>query len=186
MQSSKWHAHKVHGRDKVLREIEKRANAYGEAVVRDIRGVMHDYEVDMYRLVLMIGKRYGMEPAFEIMSDTVAEKRLRWVAQTTDELQLTGTVLEQGLDLYCKYFNLGADSFQIMEQDDARVLFRRKDYIDAIATACDTLGLDVIEVNNKVYARTMNLMFASLDINLTNTVLEYGDGWYVEVIEEAS
>jgi hypothetical protein len=144
---------------------------------------MHDYEVDMYRLVLSIGKHYGMDRAYEIMSETVADKRLRWLDQVKAELDHAGTDVENGLGLYRKYFRLTDDSFQILEQAEERVLFRRKDYIDAIAYACDVLGLDVIEVNNKVYARTMNLMFQRAGLALKNVVLEYRGGWYDEVIE---
>jgi len=183
METVKWQKQKVLGRDEVLRDIQKRANAYGETVVQDVRAVMHDYEVDMYRLVLSIGKHYGIDNAYEIMGETVAAKRLRWVEQVKAELDLTGPEIESGLGLYRKYFKLTDDSLQILEQTDARVVFRRKDYIDAIAYACDVLGLDVIEVNNKVYARTMDLMFKKIDLNLKNTVLEYHDGWYDEMIE---
>jgi len=183
METVKWQKQKVLGRDEVLRDIQKRANAYGETVVKDVRAVMHDYEVDMYRLVLSIGRHYGMDQAYTIMSETVADKRLRWVEQVKARLNLTGTEIEHGLDLYHKYFKLTDDSFQILEHTEERVIFKRKDYIDAIGYTCDVLGLDVIEVNNKVYARTMDLMFQKIDLNLKNTVLEYHDGWYVEVIE---
>ncbi len=186
METVKWQAQKVTGRDEVLRDIEKRANAYRESVVKDIRGVMHDYEVDMYRLVLSIGKRYGMETAYAIMSDTVADKRLRWLEQVKNELTLAGTEVEKGLEVYRMYFKLGEGSFQILEQTGEKVVFKRKDYIDAIAYACDVLGLDVIEVNNNVYARTMNLMFQRLDLALTNTVIQYQAGWYDEMIEIGS
>ena len=183
MGAVKWQTQKVHGRDEVLRDIERRANAYSGTVVQDVRAVMHDYEVDMYRLVLSIGKHYGMDRAYEIMSETVADKRLRWLDQMKAELDLSGTEVENGLELYRKYFRLTDDSFQILEQAEERVVFRREDYIDAIAYACEVLGLDVIEVNNKVYARTMNLMFQRAGLDLKNVVLEYHDGWYNEVIE---
>jgi len=183
MEAVKWQTQKVHGRDEVLRDIERRANSYSDTVVQDVRAVMHDYEVDMYRLVLSIGKHYGIDRAYEIMSDTVAEKRLRWLDQVKAELDLSRTEVENGLGLYRKYFRLADDSFQLMEQTEERVVFRRKDYIDAIAYACDVLGLDVIEVNNKVYARTMNLMFQRINADLRNVVLAYHDGWYDEMIE---
>jgi len=183
MATTKWQAQKVHGRDEVLRDIQKRANAYGETVVQDVRAVMHDYEVDMYRLVLSIGKHYGVDKAYEIMSETVADKRLRWVEQVKAGLDLAGTDVEKGLDLYRKYFKLADDSFQVLEKTQEKVVFKRKDYIDAIAYACDVLGLDVIEVNNKVYARTMDLMFQRINLDLKNVVLAYHDGWYEEAIE---
>ena len=183
MGTTKWQTQKVQGRDEVLRDIERRANAYGDTVVQDVRAVMHDYEVDMYRLVLSIGKHHGMDQAYEIMSDTVADKRLRWLDQVRGGLALSGTEVENGLGLYRKYFRLTDDSFQLLELSEERVVFKRKDYIDAIAYACDVLGLDVIEVNNKVYARTMNMMFQRMGLDLRNVVLEYRDGWYDEVIE---
>lgn len=179
----KWQSKKVSGRDEVLRDIQQRANAYGESVVHDVRAVMQDYEVDMYRLVLSIGKRYGMDTAYEIMSDTVADKRLRWLEQIKADLDFSGGSVENGLGLYCKYFRLSDDSFHILEQSEGKVVFKRKDFIDAIAYACDVLGLDVIEVNNKVYARTMNLMFQKAGLGLINRVLAYHDGWYDETIE---
>ena len=182
MDSVIWQNQEVHGRDKVLRDIENRANAYSGKVVQDVRDVMHDYEVDMYRLVLSIGKHYGMDRAYEIMSDTVAQKRLKWLDQVMAELDPSGTELERGLNLYRTYFRLTEDSLQILEQTKERVVFKRKDYIDAIAYACGVLELDVIEVNNKVYARTMNLMFQRISLNLNNQVLKYQDGWYDEMI----
>jgi hypothetical protein len=184
MGTTKWETQKVQGRDEVLRDIQTRANQYSETVVRDVRTVMHDYEVDMYRLVLSIGNHYGMEKAYEIMSETVAVKRLRWLDQVKTELTLTGADVERGLEIYCKHFKLtDEDSFQILEQTQESVVFKRKDFIDAIAYACNVLGLDVIDVNNRVYARTMNLIFQGLNLNLTNTVLKYQDGWYDEMIE---
>jgi hypothetical protein len=184
MSTNKWETQKVRGRDEVLRDIHKRDTTHGETVVQDVRAVMHDYEVDMYRLVLSIGKHYGMDKAYEIMSETVADKRLRWLDQVRSELELTGTEVENGLGMYRKYFKLTEDSCQILEQTQERVVFKRNDFIDAIAYACDVLGLDVIEVNNKVYAQTMNLMFQRLNLDLKNRVLEYHDGWYDEVIEK--
>jgi hypothetical protein len=181
---TKWETQKVQGRDEVLRDIQTRADEYGKTVVRDLRSVMHDYEVDMYRLVLSIGNHYGMEAAYEIMCETVAVKRLRWLDQVKTELNLAGADVEQGLAMYRKYFKLtDDDSFCILEQTQEKVVFKRKDFIDAIAYACDVLGLDVIEVNNKVYARTTNLMFQKLDLDLINTVLKYQDGWYDEMIQ---
>jgi hypothetical protein len=182
MDSAAWHNQEVHGRDEVLREIEKRANAYGKSVVQDVREVMHDYEVDMYRLVLSFGKHYGMERAFEIMSETVAQKRLKWLDQVRADLDRSGSEVKRGLELYRKYFRLTDDSFKLLDQTDERVVFKRKDYIDAIAYACGVLGLDVIEVNNKVYAKTMNLMFQRIGLDLINEVLKYQDGWYEETI----
>ncbi len=183
MAGHKWQDQEVHGRDEVLQEIEIRANAYSSTVVQDARDIMHDYEVDMYRLVLSVGRHYGMDTAYEIMSDTVAEKRLRWLDQVMNELDLTGTEVEKGLGLYRHYFSLKDDGFRIIEQTPERVVFRRRDFVDAIAHACDVLGLDVIEVNNKVYARTMNMMFERINHGLSNVVLKYQDGWYDEMIE---
>ena len=127
MDTGKWEKLQVHGRDEVLRDIQKRANAYSETVVKDVRAVMHDYEVDMYRLVLSIGKHYGMDKAYEIMSETVADKRLRWVKQVKTELNLTGTEIEKGLELYRKYFRLTDDSFQILEQTKEPLMKKKTD-----------------------------------------------------------
>ena len=118
METVKWQTQKVHGRDKVLLDIENRANAYSETVVQDVRAVMHDYEVDMYRLVLSIGKRYGMDIAYEIMSDTVAEKRLKWLDQAIPDLNLTGTDIENGFVLYIKYFNPKEEDFKIITKTE--------------------------------------------------------------------
>ena len=183
METVKWEKQKVYGRDEVLRDIENRANAYSGTVVQDVRAVMHDYEVDMYRLVLAVGKHYGMDRAYEIMSETVAEKRLRWLDQVMPELELTGTEVEKGFNLFLKYFKLKADDFKITEQTNERVIFKRSDYVDAILHACRVLELDVIEVMNKVYARATNLMFEKINLALRHVILKYQDGLYEEIIE---
>ena len=183
METVKWQTQKVHGRDEVLRDIERRAHTYSDTVAHDVRAVMHDYEVDMYRLVLAVGKRYGMDTAYELMSDTVTEKRLRWLDQVMPGLEIAGTEVEKGLGLYLKYFRPKDDDFRIIEQTREKVVFKRKDFVDAIAHACDVLGLDVIEVNNKVYARAMNSMLARINPGLRHAVLTYHDGWYDEMIE---
>ena len=183
MAAAKWQAQKVHGRDEVLRDIEKRANVYSDMVVQDVRAVMHDYEVDMYRLVLAVGKHYGMDQAYEIMSETVTDKRLRWLNQVAGELKLVGTEVERGFGLYVSYFRPKDDDFQVTERSENRVVFRRKDFVNAIFHACDALGLDVVEVNNKVYARAMNHMLARINPGLRHVVLAFHDGWYDEMIE---
>lgn len=183
MENVKWQKQKVHGRDEVLRDIENRANAYSETVVQDVRAVMHDYEVDMYRLVMAVGKHFGMERAYEIMSETVAEKRLKWMDQALADFELAGTEVEKGLGLYLKYFQPKEADFKLVEQTKDRVLFQRKDFVNAIAHACNVLGLDVIEVNNKVYARAMNRMLERIDPGLRHHFLKFSDGWYDEMIE---
>jgi hypothetical protein len=184
MGAPRWESQKVQGRDEVLRDIQNRTNSHGEVVVQNVRSVMHDYEVDMYRLVLSIGKHYGMEKAYEIMSETVAVKRLKWLEQVKPDLALSGTDVEKGFEVYKKYFKLSDGNVQVLEKTKDRVVFKRNDFIDAIAYACEVLELDVIEVNNKVYAKTMDLIFQKLNLNLKNTVLEYHEGWYDEMIED--
>ncbi len=185
MKNGKWETQKVHGRDVVLRDIENRANAYSDTVVENVRAVMHDYEVDMYRLVLAVGNRYGMDKAYEIMSDTVAAKRLKWLDQVRPELQLAGTEVENGLELYLMYFRPKEEDFRLIEQTEDKAVFKRKDFVNAIANACNMLGLDVIEVNNKVYARAMNCMFEKINLNLNHVFINYQAGWYDEMIEKA-
>ena len=86
MGTSSWETQKVHGRDEVLRDIENRARANSDRVVQDVKDMMNDYEVDMYRLILAVGKRYGRDTAYEIMSETVADKRLKWLDQAMEWL----------------------------------------------------------------------------------------------------
>jgi hypothetical protein len=183
MEVINWQTQKVYGRDEVLRDIENYANEYSERVVQDVRTVMHDYEVDMYRLVLGIGKHYGMEKAYEIMSDTVVEKRLKWLDQNIPGLVFSGTDIERGLNLYLKYFNPKDSDFKIVEQTSEKVVFKRKDFVDAIFHACNILDLNVIEVNNKVYARAMNIMFGRVNLPVRYMFIQHQDGWYKEVIE---
>jgi hypothetical protein len=179
-----WATQKVSGRDAVLRDIEARAKANGERVVSDTRRVMYDFEIDLFRLVLRVGKRYGMDTAYEIMSEGVAEKRLRWLDQAMPKLQLSGTEVEKGLALYRAYFETRDDEFTLVELTSDRAVFRRKDYVNAIFQACDALGLDPVTVMNKVYAGPMTLMLSRAVPGLRNSVLKYdGDGWYEETIE---
>lgn len=178
-----WETQKVHGRDEVLRDIEKRAHGYGERVVQDVKDMMNDYEVDLYRLILAVGKRYGLDTAYEIMSETVIDKRLKWLDQAKDWLVLEGTDLEKGLKLFIGYFKPKAGELQIIEQTDCKVVFKRKEFVNAITHTCRVLGLDIIEVNNKIYARATNRMFERINPNLKHIVLNYQDGWYDEMIE---
>jgi hypothetical protein len=181
---SQWDKQKVQGRDEVLRDIEDRAKANSETVVQDVRNVIYDYETTIYRLLLRIGKRYGMDTAYEIMSEGVAERRLRWLDQAMPELKLSGTEVEKGLGLYRKYFGSRDEEFKVIELTKDKVVFKRKDYVNAIFHACDALGLDPVTVNNKVYAGPMTLMLARVIPGLKHSFLKYdGDGWYEEMIE---
>jgi hypothetical protein len=183
MNEERWEELKVHGRDEVLRDIEKRSKAYSERVVEDVRNMMNDYEVDIYRIIMAVGRRYGMDTAYEIMSDTVTEKRLKWFDQMIDEFALAGTDLEKGLDLYLKYFRPKEGEFEIIERSERRVVFKRREFVNAISHACKVLGLNLIEVNNKVYARATNFMFERINPRLKHVVLKYNNGWYEEMIE---
>jgi hypothetical protein len=183
MKPEAWKERKVYGRDEVLRDIEKRAIAHSERVVQDVKDMMNDYEVDLYRLILAVGKRYGMDTAYEIMSDTVIDKRLKWLDQARDGLHLEGTDLEKALGLYSKYLKVKEGEFRVIEKMGNRVIFKRKEYVNAISHTCAVLGLDLIEVNNKIYSRSTNFMFETINPRLKHVVLNYQDGWYEEMIE---
>ena len=182
--SRSWEKQKVQGRDEVLREFEKRAKANSDKIVQDMRNVIYDYETTIYRLLLRVGKRYGMDTAYEIMSEGIAERRLRWLDQVRPELKLSGTEVEKGVALYRKYFGSSDDEFKIIQLTKDKAIFRRKDYVNAIFHACDALGLDPVTVNNKVYAGPMTLVLAKAVPGLKHSFLKYdGDGWYQEMIE---
>lgn len=183
MKTAKWEESRVYGRDEVLRDIERRAKAYGERVVEDVLNMMKDYEVDIYRLILAVGDRYGRDTAYEIMSDTVTDKRLKWLDQNWDRLVHEGTDLDRGLDLFIKYFKLKEGNFEIIEKSGKRVVVRRKEFVNVISHACRVLGLDIVEVNNKIYARATNFMLERINPGLKHVVMEYDDGWYKEMIE---
>jgi hypothetical protein len=183
MSAARWDTQKVHGRDEVLLDIEERARAYSLRVVQDVKDMMNDYEVDMYRLVLAVGKRYGLDTAYEIMSDTVTDKRLKWLDQAKESLVLEGTDVEKGLKLFRAYFKPKEGELEILEQTDRKVVFRRKEFVNAITHTCGILGLDVVEVNNKVYARATNFMFEKIQCRVKHVVLAYQDGWYEEMLD---
>jgi hypothetical protein len=179
-----WEKQKVQGRDEVLRDFENRAKANGERSVQDMRNVIYDYETTIYRLLLRVGKRYGMDAAYEIMSEGIAERRLRWLDQVMPELKLSGTEVEKGLALYRRYFGSSDDEFKVIELTKDKAVFKRKDYVNAIFHACDALGLDPVTVNNKVYAGPMTLVLSKVIPGLKHSYLKYnGDGWYDEMIE---
>lgn len=182
MNTENWKEAKVFGRDEVLRDIQNRAKAYSDRVVEDVRSMMNDYEVDLYRLILAFGKRHGMDTAYEIMSDTVAEKRMKWLDRVWGGLTLSGTDLDKGFDLFMTYFKPKEEECRVIERTQNRVVLRRKEFVNAISHTCRVLGLDVIEVNNKIYARATNLMFERINPRLKHVVLGYKDGWYEEMI----
>jgi hypothetical protein len=183
MQTEKYEKSKVFGRDEVLVDIEARAVAYKERVVEDVLNVMRDYEVDLYRFIIAVGDRYGLDTAFEIMSDTVTDKRLKWLDQNWDSLDHEGTDLDRGLDLFVRYFKLKEGNFEMVEKTDSRAVLKRKEMVDVISYTCRALGLDVIEVNNKIYARATDFMLERINPRLKHVVLGYTDGWYEEMIE---
>jgi hypothetical protein len=183
MGNSQWETQKVHGRDEVLRDIESRALANSERVVQDVKDMMNDYEVDMYRLILAVGKRYGLDTAYEIMSETVADKRLKWLDQAMEWLILEGTDLEKGYQIYVNYFKVKEGDLLVIERTDHKIVVKRKEFVNAITHTCGVLGLDIVEVNNKVYARATNQMFKRVHLKCQHVVLSYQDGWYEEMIE---
>ena len=111
-----WNEIKVYGRDEVLADIERRAYENARRIVEDTRMVMNDFEVDIYRIILAVGKRYGIDTAYEIMSDTVVEKRMRCLNQMWDSLNLTGTDLENGFQMYIKYLKAKDGDYNVVEK----------------------------------------------------------------------
>jgi hypothetical protein len=55
--------------------------------------------------------------------------------------------------------------------------------VDVISYTCRILSLDILEVNNKIYARATNFMLERINPRLKHVVLGYADGWYEEMIE---
>jgi len=178
-----WGAQKARGRDEVLLEARAGADAYADHVVQELQDLMNDYEVDVYRIVLEIGRRYGMDIAYEIMSETVAAKRLKWLDQNADGLLSDGSDLDRALDLLVAYFHPGPGELEVVERTESRIVFRRKELVTAISYTCGVLGLDVVEVNNKVYAAATDRMLERIDPALRHVVLGYEDGWYEEAVE---
>ncbi len=183
MEAQAWSEIKVYGRDEVLLDIERRANENARRVVKDVRTVMNDFEVDIYRLILGIGKRYGIDVAYEIMSDTVVEKRLRCLDQIWDTLDTTGSEVEKGYKMYLAYLKAKEDGIILIEKAGTKIIFRRREYITAISHTCKVLGLDILEVQNKIYARATDFQLARINPRLHHVVLKYEDGWYEEMIE---
>lgn len=151
--------------------------------MEDTRTVMNDCEVDIYRLIIAVGKLCGMDKAYEIMSDTVVEKRMRCLDQMWSSLKLTGTDVEKGFQMYIAYLKAQEGDYRIVEKTDKKIVFKRKEYITAISHACATLGLDIIEVNNKIYARATDCQLARINPKLHHVVLNFEPGWYEEAIE---
>lgn len=178
-----WSEMKVYGRDEVLADIERRAKENAQRIVEDTRTVMNDFEVDIYRLILAVGELYGMDKAYEIMSDTVVEKRMRCLDQMWDNLNLTGTDLEKGFQMYMKYLKAKEADYRVTEKTPTQITFKRKEYVNAISHTCKTLGLDILEVNNKIYARATDFQLARINPKLHHVVVKYEPGWYEEMIE---
>jgi hypothetical protein len=183
METQAWSEIKVYGRDEVLLDIERRAFENAQRVVDDVRTVMNDFEVDIFRLILGIGKVYGMDKAYEIMSDTVVEKRMRCLDQMWDSLELTGTDVEKGYQMYLAYLKANDDGVVVVEKTDRKIVFQRREYITAISHTCKTLGLDIIEVQNKIYARATDFQLARINSRLHHGIVSYASGWYTESIE---
>jgi hypothetical protein len=184
METKSWKTTKVFGRDEVLADIERRAKEQAERIVQDTRNVMNDFEVDIYRIILGIAKHYGKDKAYEIMSDTVVEKRMMWLEQAWDTLNLQGTDLEKGFQFYVlKYLKSKEGDYSIVGKTDRKIVFKKREFVNALSNACRVLGLDLIEVQNKIYARATNFQLARINPNLRHTVLKYEDGWYEEMVE---
>lgn len=183
MADMKWDQQKVHGRDEKLRASQARANGYAEQVVRDLRDLMNDYEVDIYRIIIEVGRRYGMATAYEIMSATVAEKRLKWLDGKELRLPAEATDAGRGFDLLVQYFRPAEGELEVITRSDHRVIFKRKEFVTAISHACHVLDLDVVEVSNMVYAPATNRMFQRLGLKARHVIRAYRDGWYEECVE---
>lgn len=182
-ETESWNEAKVYGRDEVLADIERRANENARRIVEDTRTVMNDFEVDIYRLIVAVGKLYGMDKAYEIMSDTVVEKRMRCLDQMWNSLDLTGTDLEKGFQMYMKYLKAKDGDYAVIEKTPTKIVFTRKEYVNAISHTCGMLGLDILAVNNKIYARATDFQLARINPQLHHVVTKYEPGWYEEMIE---
>jgi hypothetical protein len=68
------------------------------------------------------------------MSDTVTDKRLKWLDQNWEGLVIEGTDLDRGLDLFIKYFKLKEGNFVLVEKTESRAVLKRKEMVDLSST----------------------------------------------------
>ena len=81
-----------------------------------------------------------MDTAYEIMSETVADKRLKWLDQAKEWLVLEGQILRRVLALY-QLFQAQRRGIPNYRTNRRKVVFKRKDFVNAITHTCDVLGL---------------------------------------------
>jgi hypothetical protein len=60
---------------------------------------------------------------------------------------------------------------------------KRKEYITAISHTCKVVGLDILEVQNKIYGRATDFQLARINPKLHHVILGYEPGVYIEAIE---
>lgn len=92
-------------------------------------------------------------------------------------------ILDKGLKLFIKYFRPKQEQFEIVERSANRVILKRKEFVSVIPHACEVLGLDIVEVCHKVYARATNFMLERINTRLKYVILNYRNVWYEEMIE---
>lgn len=108
----------------------------------------------------------GEDKAWEILSDTVAARRLAWLHGNMGEESSKESDVERGYRLFIlSYLGLKAEEAPIVEKTSKRIVFRSRNFCPVLET-CKLLGFDTREICRKVYERPTQAFMAAINPRL--------------------
>ena len=131
--------------------------------IKDLQEVRKDGFIRLFQYMKEVGKLIGWDKTLEILENLVIEKRLKWLDENKDRLNLVSNNLEETYNIfYHEYLGLSTQDVKIVEKSERKIVTRWYNYCPVLE-ACKALGLDTREICKKVYERSTQIFLEKIN-----------------------
>lgn len=124
--------------------------------------------VRLFEYVLIVAKEIGAKKAWELLENSVMQRRIKWPGLLTHP-EVGGSDVEKAYTLFLlKYLQIPPDQIPIVEKTEKKIVYKSYNFCPVLE-ACKILGLDTREVCKLIYERPTQAFFSEINQKLRFT-----------------
>jgi len=139
---------------------------YYQIIKQEYKNKGNDF-TELFKSVLLVGNKIGLDKALEHLEKCVTEKWLSWLDKNLKTLNKKEDIIEDAYRIFYKgYLGISAPKDgEIIEKTDKKLVTRWRNHCP-ILEACEKLGLDTREVCKKAYHKPAQVFLSKIDPRL--------------------